>query len=1092
MKFLKRVFIFVLMLFSYGVFAQNADYKALLKKAQEAEGKKEWVYALGYYIDAITADPVNSDEAYKAFTKLADLIEKGQPGYNSDGSAFSPFEEYEEWTNLLINAEKYWTEYCPYTINVGKLKMGVPDMKTKTAEYTAEISLSNSYKCDLIMKPLMNGYKNAYKKGWEDLPKPQSYKGKSLFSNLNYYNDDNNYSNYDGYDYDDYNETQYLASRWPYVSVSKTVGAKKGTYKKPNDAVSYEKTGDCYILPKDKSAYLNKNVAVLAMPIAFETGTSYNKRQWKEFGIKNIYNAFAYQIPAYKYDSYGNISYYYSLYDLKLRIVDNTGKVIAASKRFLPHLSYNYWDEKEVDKVSFKGITQAQMKLIDSGKAWIEVEGAYLQYGLVNASDYYAAKEKRSENELEFKKKLQEVSIPLDKITVYNPSGNKYDETLSAFGIRKVNDKYNKTPNELVYVNKLYKCIKTDYYKLSKDNEINVGDSFDLKSWYVCNILSLFNGLTPYYDDNGNEKGGNGYRVSNNDEWNYDTDINLAYYFVSCTELSAEELIKVQAEQKAAKDKVIEDFIKKFKLNEVQTKTYGDDIVTFSKAYVSDYEYNSGYYKYSDVKMQSWEICNKLSDLVNIPHYFDDEGEIISKDSEGFRVLSYSEKSRYSLNSGYDTVFASIKIITPEEKAAMLQQGIIRGTAAIGDKQNELKKFSELLAGEPEIQTVNKYLTSISKLEKAIQFEDLADINKYVEDVEKIDLTSLKARAKEAEDFISETTTYYEEINKRVVKAKEVLLTTKSSLNSVENQVASLKKALDSKKASSIKSAKNNLVAAEPKLVEAEKEIEVIEENNTRASSVYNEKLAKFNELEKILGPSYKSNSFSSFKKAVDELSAAIKSGKKLVISQNLVKLESIDISSDEKIYKTTLKKGADENKEALKKYKELFQDAEKLMISESKLKNEYETLKKDLNDLETLFKTADDYVVYQKKDAVLAIVDNPFVGNVKEEKVVYLFDKAGISFEKAKKPSVVDKQEVDSYVMTINRKSLAEKAGIKKGDILIYSFEGKDPVSVQIDKSTQVLPIKAAVEEDMIRTNILKIYYMRGKRIYSATIEIK
>lgn len=42
---------------SLAAFAQNADYNALLSKGKDYENKKQFVYALGTYYDAVAAEP---------------------------------------------------------------------------------------------------------------------------------------------------------------------------------------------------------------------------------------------------------------------------------------------------------------------------------------------------------------------------------------------------------------------------------------------------------------------------------------------------------------------------------------------------------------------------------------------------------------------------------------------------------------------------------------------------------------------------------------------------------------------------------------------------------------------------------------------------------------------------------------------------------------------------------------------------------------------------------------------------------------------------------------------------------------------------
>ena len=71
---MKRIISIVVILFTLtSLFAQNAKYNELLEKARSYESKNEWAYALGYYADAITADPVNAVEAAEKFKSISDM-----------------------------------------------------------------------------------------------------------------------------------------------------------------------------------------------------------------------------------------------------------------------------------------------------------------------------------------------------------------------------------------------------------------------------------------------------------------------------------------------------------------------------------------------------------------------------------------------------------------------------------------------------------------------------------------------------------------------------------------------------------------------------------------------------------------------------------------------------------------------------------------------------------------------------------------------------------------------------------------------------------------------------------------------------------
>lgn len=158
---MKRIISIVVILFTLtSLFAQNAKYNELLEKARSYESKNEWAYALGYYADAITADPVNAVEAAEKFKSISDSIESGNPGLTPVTGRL----QMEAWENLLCNTEKYFTENFPYFVNFSK-----PEMKKKNGknyDYWSNVYYLFNYKFNRIVVPILEGYKKVYKESW--------------------------------------------------------------------------------------------------------------------------------------------------------------------------------------------------------------------------------------------------------------------------------------------------------------------------------------------------------------------------------------------------------------------------------------------------------------------------------------------------------------------------------------------------------------------------------------------------------------------------------------------------------------------------------------------------------------------------------------------------------------------------------------------------------------------------------------------------------------------------------------------------------------------------------------------------------------
>lgn len=159
--------IFMVIFSVTGLRAQS--YTDYLSKAKQYEGQKKWCYALGAYYDAMGTDesPESKKEAYEGYKALKDAILSGNPGLGK----YNQFSIHDEWTNLLIDAEKYGSSNNMYEITVGKLEQGDLDYSAKTATYNAAISYSHNSRYKNTITIIERGYKVAYKEDWKDLPK---------------------------------------------------------------------------------------------------------------------------------------------------------------------------------------------------------------------------------------------------------------------------------------------------------------------------------------------------------------------------------------------------------------------------------------------------------------------------------------------------------------------------------------------------------------------------------------------------------------------------------------------------------------------------------------------------------------------------------------------------------------------------------------------------------------------------------------------------------------------------------------------------------------------------------------------------------
>ena len=180
---MKKVFIFIMTFFVSSIlFAQSAEYQRHLNQAKKYEAEKRWCFALGSYYDAMATDdePELKQEAYDAYMELVEEIVNGNPGKGK----FNVFTIHDEWKKLLIDAEKYGSSFNIYNLTIGELVLGDLNYETKTASYSASVSVdvSERYVCTIAM--IQAGYEEAFKSDWiSDLPKPDDWPFISVSSN---------------------------------------------------------------------------------------------------------------------------------------------------------------------------------------------------------------------------------------------------------------------------------------------------------------------------------------------------------------------------------------------------------------------------------------------------------------------------------------------------------------------------------------------------------------------------------------------------------------------------------------------------------------------------------------------------------------------------------------------------------------------------------------------------------------------------------------------------------------------------------------------------------------------------------------------
>ena len=477
-----------------GLFAQSAEYAALLKKGKDYEAKKQYASALGTYWDAVAAEPTEKGkDAYDAFLKLEAVIKDGKPGYGD----FDEFSIYDNWVLLLKDCERYFTENPAHAFYLSAPQKGDIDRTTRTATYKVTVTSGFSEKAVRIVNSLADGLKKSRKNDWTD-----------------------------------------ISEKWPFVSVLAT-SFKEGSYLKDGIAIFYQ-NGDEIKISGTKNVMGGKQIVAAAfansawvlsdsdVDVAKATKKLTDTDRYMSKGDRMSYEIqqnFLGAFAAVAAQTMNN----FSLYDITLAIVDENGKELIKGSRLL--LDNN---QKEY---TFSGVSQDIMKLIDSGKAKVVPTGLFLEYGKPAKSGItkdrtwikplpeikYDVKQAAWSQEnnidviIKFEKDSQQAAenaklaealkeftndfVKIEKNTFTNTnliySGRngytefKRDVILSSFFISK---------------NPISKEVYESITRIKREHKNSKGTA--CISWYeavqLCNKLSVMNGLTPCYAIGGN------------------------------------------------------------------------------------------------------------------------------------------------------------------------------------------------------------------------------------------------------------------------------------------------------------------------------------------------------------------------------------------------------------------------------------------------------------------------------------------------------------------------------------------------------------------------------------------------------------
>lgn len=478
-----------------GLFAQSAEYAALLKKGKDYEAKKQYASALGTYWDAVAAEPTEKGkDAYDAFLKLEAVIKDGKPGYGD----FDEFSIYDNWVLLLKDCERYFTENPAHAFYLSAPQKGDIDRTTRTATYKVTVTSGFSEKAVRIVNSLADGLKKSRKNDWTD-----------------------------------------ISEKWPFVSVLAT-SFKEGSYLKDGIAIFYQ-NGDEIKISGTKNVMGGKQIVAAAfansawvlsdsdVDVAKATKKLTDTDRYMSKGDRMSYEIqqnFLGAFAAVAAQTMRN----FSLYDITLAIVDENGKELIKGTRLL--LDNN---QKEY---TFSGVSQDIMKLIDSGKARVVPTGLFLEYGKPAKSGITKDRtwiKPLPEIKYDVKQAAWSQENNIDVITKFEKDSQQAAENAKlALALNEFTNNFVKIEkNTFTDTNRIYDSharenrdfkrdvilssffisknpISKEVYesitRIKREHKNSKGTA--CISWYeavqLCNKLSVMNGLTPCYAIGGN------------------------------------------------------------------------------------------------------------------------------------------------------------------------------------------------------------------------------------------------------------------------------------------------------------------------------------------------------------------------------------------------------------------------------------------------------------------------------------------------------------------------------------------------------------------------------------------------------------
>lgn len=161
----KAVFIFILLFSSTCLFALSERYEKILRAANAAEEKQNYVYALNYYYEAMEENPYLCKEAYDAFNSLSQKVRSGNP----TGEDLDPFDMNDLWCNIINSYNQYYIKNNPYIYMFEDIQCSSLDYIKKTSNWSINYKVELSPRFEIIYDCLQEGFENTKHKEWNNI-----------------------------------------------------------------------------------------------------------------------------------------------------------------------------------------------------------------------------------------------------------------------------------------------------------------------------------------------------------------------------------------------------------------------------------------------------------------------------------------------------------------------------------------------------------------------------------------------------------------------------------------------------------------------------------------------------------------------------------------------------------------------------------------------------------------------------------------------------------------------------------------------------------------------------------------------------------